>query len=119
MLMDILWMECKPLGIHTTLVAAGGVKSNIAKNATRSDIVPEDTLYPTYSAHILNLLPHSQTKLRPPPARDFAEKVVKGTMKKTPPRCMVVGMGSTLLWLLDWLPRAWALTIMWWVVSKL
>ncbi|KAK7686718.1 hypothetical protein QCA50_010318 [Cerrena zonata] len=65
MMMDILWMECKPLGIHVTVVAAGGVKTNIAKNAAQPNIVPEDTLYSAYTSRILSLLPDSQAKMHP------------------------------------------------------
>lgn len=118
-LTDSLWMECKPLGIHVTLIVAGGVKSNLVRNAIRPDVIPEDTLYPAYSSQILNILPKFEAMLHPTPAPVFAEKVVKGTMKRNPPRCMVLGKGSTLFWFLDWLSRTWVLSFLWWVVSRM
>ena len=117
--MDVLYMECRPLGINTTLVVAGVVKSNIMKNATRPGIVPENTLYPTYTSQILNLASGTQTDKHITPAQEFAEKVARGTMMKDPPRFMLIGRGSMLFWLLSWLPRAWALTLMWWLVSRM
>ena len=119
MLMDILYMECRPLGINTTLVAAGGVKSNIVNNAKRPDIVPENTVYPTYTSQIVNLFTSGQTTMHTISTQEFADKVAKGTMVKNPPRFMLIGRGSILFWILGWLPRAWALTIMWWVVTRM
>ena len=117
--MDVLYMECRPLGINITLVVAGVVKSNIMKNAIRPGIVPENTFYPTYASQILNLASGTQADAYITPVQEFAEQVARGTTVKDPPRFMLLGRGSMLFWLLSWLPRAWTLTLMWWLVSKM
>ncbi|KAK7694593.1 hypothetical protein QCA50_001779 [Cerrena zonata] len=118
-IMDTLWMECKPLGINITLVAPGLVKSNIAENALALLNTPEDTLYPTYIPGISKLLKAGQTASNVMPTKVFAEKVAKETLKENPPRYMTLGGASFVFKVLSWFPRIVVLDMIWSKLSKL
>lgn len=117
MIMDTLWMECKPLGIHVTTVAPGFIKSNISDNARAFFHITEDTLYPSYIPQILRRLDMAKSS-NAMPTDVFAEKVVNETIKANPPRYMTLASGSLLFQVLSWLPRILVLTLFWRRFSK-
>lgn len=110
---DVLWQELKPFGINVTQVSAGAVRSNLAKKAINSGVVmPENSLYKPYEHHIVRRIWASQGS-RAMPAEDFAKKVVEATIAPHPPRFMTLGGSSLIFYLLSWIPRSWALSLLW------
>ncbi|KAK7686713.1 hypothetical protein QCA50_010313 [Cerrena zonata] len=113
-LMDTLWMECKPLGIHVTLIAAGYVHTNLATNGLPNFQLPENTLYPTYTSSIYAGFDTSKGAWTGAMSADvFAEKVVKKTVRRNPPRYMSIGGQSFLHKVFLWLPRKLILAFFW------
>lgn len=113
-LMDTLWMECKPLGINVTLIAAGYVHTNITTNALPNFQLPENTLYPTYTSSIYAGFDTSKGAWTGAMSADvFAEKVVKKTVRRNPPRYMSIGGQSFLHKVFLWLPRKFVLAFFW------
>jgi len=109
---EVLQMECRPFNIDVMLVAPGAIKSNIAKNQQAIFKLPADSLYTDYLENILNRLHASQAPNRMP-TDAFAKLVVTKALQKKPPTYLTAGGNSTLFALLNWLPRAWVLFLMW------
>ena len=113
MIMDTLWMECKPLGINVTLVAPGFVKSRIAQNTADLLHVSNDSLYPTYVPGIEKQLQRGGNGKGGMSASLFAEKVAKETMKAHPKRYMTLGKASTIFRFLACVPKDLVLGFLW------
>ncbi|KAF7791596.1 hypothetical protein EIP86_002613 [Pleurotus ostreatoroseus] len=110
---DVLWQECKPFNISITHVSAGAVTSNIATKALDSGIqMPENSLYKPYAPMIVNRVWASQGPSSIP-SEQFAKRVVAASLARNPPRYMTLGGHSFLFWILSWLPRGWALNMLW------
>jgi 1-acylglycerone phosphate reductase len=109
---EVLYMELKPLNISVLHVAPGAIKSNIANNGVARFSLPEDTLYSEYLPSIFKRIQSSQGPNSMPTDR-FAAKVVHQALSKRPPRYMTLGGGSTLFSVLKWLPRGFALYVLW------
>ena len=110
---DVLWMELKPFSITCTHVSAGAICSNIARNAIRQGIIlPEDSLYRPYAKQIEQRVWASQGK-DSLASEQFAQRVVSETLSRSPPRYITLGGHSTLFWIFSWLPKTWALNILW------
>jgi len=102
-------MECRPFNIKVMLVAPGGVRSNISANSSYDP--PQDSLYAEYTEKILARLNVSQSS--PMSTNVFAKQVVAKALASSPPYYLTLGKDSTLFWLLTWLPRLWALSLLW------
>lgn len=105
-------MELKPLNISVLHVAPGAIKSNIANNGVARFSLPEDTLYSEYLPSIFKRIQSSQGPSSMPTDK-FAAKVVHQALSKRPPRYMTLGGGSTLFSVFKWLPRGFALYMLW------
>ena len=113
-IMDLLWMECKPLGINTTLIAAGYIHTNIVANAQPRFAVSDNTLYPGLKSVIGDCLKvgrDSWTSVMS--AEEFADKVAKETVKENPKRFMCLGGQTVWYKVFMWLPRVLALMFLW------
>lgn len=116
---DVLWQELQPFNIHCTHVSAGAIKSNIAKNALAAGVeMPEGSLYKPYLDNMINRLWLSQGP-QSLPAEEFARRVSAASLEPVPPRFMTLGGSSLLFYLFSWIPRTWALRMLWRRFSKL
>ncbi|KAH0830120.1 hypothetical protein J3R83DRAFT_1458 [Lanmaoa asiatica] len=103
-----LAMECKPFGVKVMLIAPGGVTSNIAKNQAASLTLSPTTMYKEYESKILQRMNDSQGR-GSMDTNEFARRVVTQVLSASPPPYMTLGHHSTLFYLLQWLPRQYAL----------
>lgn len=110
-------MECKPFNVNVMLVAPGAITSNIAKNHKNEFSLPEGSLYSSYLQQIIARMNASQGK-HSMPAEVFAKQVVEKSLKRTPPQYIVLGGNAFLASLLLWVPRTWALWLMWRMFSR-
>ncbi|KAJ7511704.1 NAD-P-binding protein [Mycena galericulata] len=109
---EVLQMECRPFNVKAMLVCPGGIKTNVAQNAsTRFELAP-DSLYKPYLAKILTRLWTSQipTSLS---AEEFAKEVADKAEAPNPPFYWTMGSNSTTFAIMKWLPTLWALNFMW------
>ncbi|KAF5346151.1 hypothetical protein D9758_009941 [Tetrapyrgos nigripes] len=118
---ETLQMECRPLGVKVVLVNPGAITSNIVKNQgsqAMDYILPEDSFYKDYIPAIVSTMFQSQSKrYGTMDTSDFAEKVSQKILSKNPPMLVRLGGGAGIMKLLQWLPRTWALGLMWRVMS--
>ena len=113
-IMDTLWMECKPLGINTTLVAGGFIYSKLLGNAANTFQLPDNTLYSSMKDTVYNIFRVADSSWATIMAtEDFADKVAKETVKKNPPRFMCIGGHSFWFKLFLWFPRVFGLMALW------
>ncbi|KAF8129330.1 hypothetical protein EV363DRAFT_1338694 [Boletus edulis] len=106
-----LAMECKPFGVKVMLIAPGGVTSNISKNQVATLKLSPTTAYKEYEPKIIERMNASQA----PGSMDtneFARQVVTQALSASPPPYLTLGHNSTLFYLLQWLPRQYALARM-------
>ena len=69
-------MECKPLGINTTLVAGGFIYSKLLGNAANTFQLPENTLYSSMKDTVYNIFHVADSSWATIMAtEDFADKV--------------------------------------------
>ncbi|KAG7097490.1 hypothetical protein E1B28_004832 [Marasmius oreades] len=116
---ETLSMECQPLGINVMLVNPGSVTSNIVKNQGNTYRMPENSLYKSFLDPILHVMFQSQSKTyRSMQTTEFARRVAPKILSKKPPKYMAVGGATFLIRLLQWLPRQWALQLLWLVLSR-
>ncbi|CAA7265962.1 unnamed protein product [Cyclocybe aegerita] len=110
---EVLSMELKPLGIFVLHVAPGAVQSNIAANGTSRFALAPGSLYTDFLAMIHKRINASQER-NSMPSDVFARKVVANALRKGgPPQYMTLGGMAFLFSILKWLPRSWALAIVW------
>lgn len=118
-LSQVLSMECRPLGIHVAHVAPGAVVSRIAANNARAFALPPTSLYAGWRGAIVRRIWMSQGANAMDTAQ-FARALVGAVLRpdgRPPPLYLRMG-GNTLAWaVLAWVPRAWALWLMWRVVG--
>ncbi|KAJ7608370.1 NAD-P-binding protein [Roridomyces roridus] len=114
---EVLQMECRPFDIKVLLICPGGIKTNVAENASARFALPEDSLYKVYLDTIVKRMWASQvpTSLT---AEEFARIVVDKTFKKGAPFYSTMGSHSAVFALFKWLPRMWALNFMWKTYGK-
>jgi len=116
---ETLTDECKPLGVKVMLLVPGSIRSNISTNSAKTYHMPENSLYKDYVRQIEHIRFQSQMpEYGVMPTMDFANKVVDKALAKDPPRYYTLG-GSTRFWaFLKWLPRTFALNLIWNALSK-
>ncbi|KAF9266156.1 oxidoreductase [Marasmius fiardii PR-910] len=116
---ETLSMECQPLGINVMLINPGSVTSNIVKNQGNAYHMPEKSLYKGFSDAIRHVMFQSQSKrYRSMEATEFARRVTPKILARNPPKYMAVGGSTFLIKLLQWIPRQWALGLLWLVLSR-
>ncbi|EPQ60364.1 oxidoreductase [Gloeophyllum trabeum ATCC 11539] len=109
---ESLYMEFKPFNIDVMLVAPAGIKSNFSSNHAQTFTLPEDSLYKDYLDRMLERMWASQGK-GSMPTEEFAELVVRKALRRKPPAILEgMGAGGTLITILKWLPRTFALYLM-------
>jgi len=107
---EVLMMECRPLGVKVMLLQAGTVRSNITKNAENDYVMPANSLYRRYLDKIIIRRWASRGEM---PTEKFAEQVVRKVLSRNPPTYLRVGGMVLQISLLLWLPRQFALWLMW------
>ncbi|KAF7364509.1 NAD-P-binding protein [Mycena venus] len=109
---EVLQMECRPFNIKVMLVCPGGIKTNVAKNASTHFELPPDSLYKKYLPNIMRRMYASQapTALS---AEEFAKIVAGKASSPYPPFYMTMGFNSGKFAIMKWLPRMWVLNYMW------
>ncbi|KAK7029370.1 NADPH-dependent 1-acyl dihydroxyacetone phosphate reductase [Paramarasmius palmivorus] len=115
---ETLSMECQPLGVNVMLINPGSVTSNIVKNQGTYQ-APEKSLYKNFSDAITHVMMQSQSKkYNTMDTMEFAQRVSEKILAKKPPRYMCLGGATTLIKMLQLLPRQWALQLLWLVLSR-
>lgn len=119
-LTDTLYMECTPLNISVLLVATGGVQSNLSANQTASFRgLPEDSLYKRYLGDIVGRIHMSQDPRAAMATDEYARRVAGKSLRRRPPRYMMLG-GATLMYrALLWIPRTITLWLFWRAFTKI
>ncbi len=94
---DVLRMELKPFNIHVMTVYPGGVASAFGDTATQKlqDTLVNDSLYSACIKAINNRAKISSKSSTTPDM--FANTLIKALHKKSPPKSMFIGQGSSLL----------------------
>jgi len=111
-LTETLHMELAPFGIKALLVLPASVKSNIAQNHSKVFQLPPNSIYKSYIDRIVARMYMSQSEGTMPTAT-FAKHVVEKALMKSPP---LYYRGGAMIWrwvLLAWLPRWYALRLIW------
>ncbi|THV00597.1 oxidoreductase [Dendrothele bispora CBS 962.96] len=116
---ETLQMECRPLGINVMLVNPGAITSNINQGTQATDYnLPENSLYKNYIPAIMHTMYISQSKrYGSMDSFEFAEKVSQKILSKNPPQLVRLGGSIGIMVLLQWLPRTWALGLIWRAMS--
>jgi len=101
---DTLRLELKPFGVQVITIVTGGVKSNIASHT--KDIAPESLYYLIHDEYQAKRKAMSQKGATP--TDEFAQHVVRRTLKSRPALRIWGGGGSFLIWFLTGLlPHGW------------
>ena len=119
-LSEVLYLECKPLGVAVLNVTTGAVASNIAVNQSASfGGLPEGSLYKRYLADIVARIHMSQGADKMP-ADAYAREVVARSLRKPGdvPREVMLGGKIALYRVMMWLPRTLALSMFWWFFTR-
>ena len=114
-LTSVLQMECRALGIHVVLLAAGSVKSNLADNQAKSFDLPPTSLYQSFLQNMYKRMYTSQEK-EAMPTSVFARTIVERVMRKgggSPPGYICLGGHVLTVRILRWLPRSLMLWLLW------
>jgi len=111
-LTEVLQMECRPFNIKIMLVSPGSVKSKLADNQAATFKLPPESLYIGYLHNIMERLYASQRK-NTMSTEVFAQMVVSKALLKNPPFYFSAGGNTILFALLKWLPRSWAMFLLW------
>ncbi|ETW77918.1 hypothetical protein HETIRDRAFT_107552 [Heterobasidion irregulare TC 32-1] len=114
---QVLAMECAPLGVDVTLVAPGGVRSNISSSASPTFTLPPDTLYAKFLDNIIARMWASQSP-QSMPTPVFAREVVAKVLQSKPPFYVTLGHNSTIFKVFKWLPRTWVMGYLWKLFSS-
>ncbi|XP_006454042.1 hypothetical protein AGABI2DRAFT_189366 [Agaricus bisporus var. bisporus H97] len=114
---QVLSMECRPLGIKVFHVAPGAVQSNIANTGAANFSLPENSLYKSYLANIMDRIYSSQGS-NSMSSGVFAKRVVAKALQPNPPVYLCEGGNAWLFKLFMWLPRVAVLGFMWRRFSK-
>ncbi|KAJ6601032.1 NAD-P-binding protein [Mycena vulgaris] len=115
---EVLQMECRPFNVKAMLVCPGGIKPNVALNAsTRFELEPQ-SLYTPYLDNILKRMWSSQVPSSLT-AEAFAKQVVDKATAANPPFYLTMGSHTTVFTIMKWVPRLWALKFMWNTFGKL
>lgn len=118
-LTETLQMEARALSpdIHVTLVAPGGVISNLPTNSKFE--LPSTSLFKAYLPAIVARLESSQKDGSMPTAA-FASRVADAALaRKGAPRYLTLGGNSGLFAVFKWLPKGLVLWILWRNLAKL
>jgi 1-acylglycerone phosphate reductase len=110
-------MECRPFNIRVLLISAGGICSNLSRNAAASLTLPENSAYKAFIPNIIARMNASQTP-HSTPSDEFAKKVVNAALSKNPPKYLTFGHNASLFAFLRWLPRTLVLFLVWRRFSK-
>lgn len=82
-------------------------------------MMPEHSLYKNFIDAITHVMYQSQnTKYNSMSPVDFASTVSPKILAKRPPKYMCLGGSTVIMKLLQWLPRQWALSLIWRILSK-
>jgi len=99
--------------IHVTLVAPGGVRSNIVNNYAPMFSLPSTSLYKAYLDKIIFRLNSSQAEGTMENGQ-FAKQVVAEALRRGGPRrYLTLGKFSGTMKVLEWLPRGFVLWLFW------
>ncbi|TFK30854.1 NAD(P)-binding protein [Coprinopsis marcescibilis] len=115
---EVMAMELQPFNIQVLHVAPGGVKSNIAANASNFRLV-EESLYAEYLPDILRRINTSQAT-ESMANEEFARQVVGKALRKKQSfyTYFTLGSNSFTFKVFKWLPRVWVLRFLWKMYSK-
>jgi len=101
---DTLRLELKPFGVQVITIMTGRVQSNIASH--HKDITPESLYYLIHDEYEAKRKAVSEKAATP--TDEFAQHVVRRTLKSRPARRIWGGGGSFLTWFLtSLLPHGW------------
>ncbi|KAJ7239265.1 NAD-P-binding protein [Mycena rebaudengoi] len=110
---EVMQMECRPFNIKVMLVCPGGIKSNVAQNASTHFELQPSSLYQQYLPNIIKRMWSSQDTSSIS-AEEFAKVVAKKSLAPNPPLYLKnIGSNSMVFAILKWLPREWVLNLMW------
>lgn len=106
-------MEARPLGVNVLLVSPGAVTTNIIDNGATTFELDPDSLYKPFERKIIERLHVSKSMPDTWQADRFGREVVKQALRTNPPWYWSAGGAAWKIQLLKWLPRNWALSIVW------
>ncbi|KAF5371428.1 hypothetical protein D9757_010004 [Collybiopsis confluens] len=124
---ETLEMECRPLGVNVMLVAPGGIVSNIANNAAKTDHEPSpDSLYKSFTSSITHVMFQSQKlEYGAMPTKDFALQLAdyvvdkrNGKVVTNPARYVTMGGSTWVYKVFKWMPRLKVYDVLWNSLSK-
>ncbi|KAJ7244450.1 NAD-P-binding protein [Mycena rebaudengoi] len=95
------------------LVCLGGIKSNVAQNASTHFELQPSSLYQQYLPNIIKRIWSSQDTSSIS-TEEFTKVVAKKSLAPNPPLYLKnMGSNSMVFAILKWLPREWVLNLMW------
>lgn len=115
-LSETLYMEAAPFNVHVVHVAPGGVRTNIGARALEQLSLAEYSFYSPWRASMVARIKSTQGAAAPTPDQ-FAAQVVRGVLRREPPRYMTLGAGAWINAVLQWFPRGLVLWLMWMLVA--
>ncbi|KAJ7098237.1 NAD-P-binding protein [Mycena epipterygia] len=111
-LSEVLQMEGRPFNVRTLLVSPGGIRSNVAQNASAHFELQPGSLYRAYLPNIIKRMWVSQAPSTMP-AEEFARRVAARALADRPSSYLTLGLNATLCQVLKWFPRTWVVNLMW------
>lgn len=109
-------MECRPFDVHVVLVEPGSVESRICDNH-RDYTPPPDSVYTGLIKSIRNRVISSRSGCMPGDV--FAELLTPKLIRSHPPKYILEGNRWLVFFILSCLPRAWALSVLYFVMVTL
>ncbi|KAJ7193961.1 NAD-P-binding protein [Mycena pura] len=109
---EVMQMECRPFNVKVLLICPGGIKTNVAQNASARFELQPNSLYSQYLDCIVRRMWASQVPSSMT-AEDFAKIVATKALAAKSPFYSTMGSYSTIFALFKWLPRMWVLNYMW------
>ncbi|TFK43207.1 oxidoreductase [Crucibulum laeve] len=113
---EVLAMECRPFNIKIMLAAPGSVRSKIIDKQGDYEMVP-NTIYGAFHHNVLDRLALGYTP-DTITVKECADGIVGRALSANPPSYFYIGGQTRLLRFLAWLPRVWAMSLMWRTFSK-
>ncbi|TFK88664.1 NAD-P-binding protein [Polyporus arcularius HHB13444] len=115
---DALYMECLPFNVSVVLVSSGGAQSQAIGRDRENSGLPPTTLYADYIDVIREQTDPGRSAMGTP-LNQYSQELVGRVLKQCPPRYVSVGYGTTIVWLLQWLPRGFLYRLIWnYVIEK-
>ena len=101
------------MGIKVFLVSPGAVTTNIVDNGSTAFALDPDSIYKPFEKKIIERLHVSKSMPDTWRADRFGREIVKRALKANPPVYWSDGGAAWKIKVLKWLPRSWALAIVW------